>query len=88
MLCLHKWINEAYLDGKMLPLESFIDEVNRYLIWYCNKRIKRSLESLSPIEYRRKLRYTVSTSLYIKIYQTMYGELWDLAKKMFVSPWY
>ena len=39
--------------------ESFINEVNRYLDWYCNKRIKISLGGLSPSEYRRKLGYLV-----------------------------
>ena len=48
--------NRSWAD---VSVESFIDEVNRYLIWYCNQRIKLSLGSLSPIEYRRKLGYSI-----------------------------
>ena len=40
-----------------VTVEAFIGEVNRYLDWYCNKRIKLSLGGLSPMEYRRKLGY-------------------------------
>jgi putative transposase len=36
-------------------IEQFIDAVNRYIEWYNEKRIKISLGSLSPIEYRRSL---------------------------------
>ena len=42
-----------------VTIEGFINEVNKYLNWYCNKRIKLSLGGLSPIEYRRKLGYLV-----------------------------
>ena len=42
-----------------VTIESFINEVNKYLNWYCNKRIKLSLGGLSPIEYRRKLGYLI-----------------------------
>ncbi len=36
-------------------IEQFIDAVNRYIKWYNEKRIKISLGSLSPIEYRHSL---------------------------------
>ena len=42
-----------------VTVEAFINEVNKYLNWYCNKRIKLSLGGLSPMEYRRKLGYAI-----------------------------
>lgn len=42
-----------------VSIEDFIGEVNKYLHWYCDKRIKLSLGGLSPMEYRRKLGYVV-----------------------------
>ena len=38
-----------------VTIEAFIAEVNRYLNWYCDKRIKLSLGGMSPLEYRRSL---------------------------------
>ena len=42
-----------------VTVEAFINEVNKYLDWYCNKRIKLSLGGLSPMEYRKRLGYAV-----------------------------
>lgn len=33
-------------------IKQFIEAVEAYIRWYCQKRIKVSLGSLSPIEYR------------------------------------
>ena len=38
--------NRSWAD---VSVESFIDEVNRYLIWYCNQRIKLSLGCVSKL---------------------------------------
>lgn len=35
-----------------VPMEEFIKQLNDYLIWYNEKRIKKSLGYLSPLEYR------------------------------------
>lgn len=35
--------------------EEFIDELNEYLIWYNETRIKMSLGAMSPMDYRRSL---------------------------------
>ncbi|MCR5103667.1 MAG: IS3 family transposase [Eubacterium sp.] len=34
---------------------AFIDILNTYLLWYNEKRIKKSLGYLSPMEYRHSL---------------------------------
>jgi putative transposase len=38
-----------------VTIDEFINEVDKYMHWYAEKRIKHSLGGLSPIEYRRKL---------------------------------
>lgn len=43
----HSWKN--------ITIEQFIDEVNEYIIWYAEKRIKLSLSGLSPLQYRQSL---------------------------------
>lgn len=42
-------------DWKAATVEQLIKEVDSYIRWYNEKRIKISLGSLSPIEYREKL---------------------------------
>ena len=41
-----------------LDLEQFIQVVDAYIRWYNEKRIKISLGSLSPLEYRASLGLT------------------------------
>lgn len=38
-----------------VPLNTFIQQLDEYLRWYNEKRIKQSLGYLSPVEYRRSL---------------------------------
>ncbi|BCH67932.1 hypothetical protein RvVAT039_pl07650 (plasmid) [Agrobacterium vitis] len=38
-----------------ITVEQFVGEVDAYIRWYNEKRIKLSLESLSPVEYRKIL---------------------------------
>ncbi|MBE5966281.1 MAG: hypothetical protein E7255_04870, partial [Lachnospiraceae bacterium] len=33
----------------------FIEELNQYIRWYNEKRIKMSLGAMSPLQYRRSL---------------------------------
>ena len=40
---------------KGVSLSAFIQEVDKYIHWYNEKRIKMSLGALSPMEYRRSL---------------------------------
>ncbi|MNV55514.1 hypothetical protein D3C71_1477480 [compost metagenome] len=40
---------------KAITTDQFVREVDAYIRWYNEKRIKISLGSLSPIEYRRSL---------------------------------
>ncbi|NJP41800.1 IS3 family transposase, partial [Oscillospiraceae bacterium HV4-5-C5C] len=49
--------NELFYPRSWLgyTLSEFIQEVNQYMIWYRDKRIKRSLGNLSPIEFRKSL---------------------------------
>lgn len=42
-------------DRKTVMIEPFVHEVDAYIQWYNEKRIKLSMGSLSPIEYRRSL---------------------------------
>lgn len=49
------------MDGRIklcnfqVNISEFIGILNDYLYWYNEKRIKKSLEYLSPIEYRHRL---------------------------------
>ncbi|MDI1252480.1 IS3 family transposase [Thermomonas sp.] len=45
-------------DWKSTTIEQFIEVVDSYIRWYNEKRIKISLGSLSPIEYRESLGLT------------------------------
>ncbi len=49
-------------DWKSTTLEQFIKEVDRYIRWYNEKRIKISLGARSPIEYRNSLGIVRKTS--------------------------
>lgn len=42
-------------DWHTLTLNQFIDQLDSYLRWYNEKRIKVSLGGLSPLEYRLNL---------------------------------
>ncbi len=42
-------------DWKGTTVEQFIEAIDSYIRWYNEKRIKISLGSLSPIEYRERL---------------------------------
>jgi transposase InsO family protein len=42
-------------DCKAMTIEQFFGEVDAYIRWYNEKRIKISLGSLSPVEYRKSL---------------------------------
>jgi transposase InsO family protein len=45
-------------DWQGINLEQFIQSVDVYIRWYNEKRIKVSLGSLSPIQYRKSLGFT------------------------------
>lgn len=38
-----------------VTIDSFIDELDKYMHWYNEERIKMSLGGMSPLEYRRSL---------------------------------
>ena len=38
-----------------VSIDEFIKELDRYIRWYNEKRIKQSLGYLSPLEYRNKM---------------------------------
>ena len=42
-------------DWKAITIEQFVAEVDAYIRWYNEKRIKISLGSLSPVKYRQSL---------------------------------
>jgi len=42
-----------------ISINQFIDELDKYLKWYNEKRIKMSLSAMSPVSYRRSLGYAV-----------------------------
>lgn len=44
-----------YRSWKDVSIDQFIDELDRYLRWYNEKRIKLSLGGMSPIAYRRSI---------------------------------
>ena len=44
--------NQTWVD---ITLEEFIDRVDEYIWWYNERRIKLTLDGLSPAEYRRAL---------------------------------
>jgi transposase InsO family protein len=48
--CPHDWSNKT--------IEELMHEINSYILWYNQKRIKISLDSKSPIDYRLSLGYS------------------------------
>lgn len=42
-------------DWRGVTVEEFADEVDRHIRWYNEKRVKRSLGGMSPLQYRRSL---------------------------------
>lgn len=38
-----------------VTIDKFLDALDNYMNWYSTKRIKNSLETMSPMEYRRSL---------------------------------
>lgn len=38
-----------------VTIEHFIEQLNSYIYWYNEKRIKISLNGMSPVEYRRSI---------------------------------
>ena len=42
-------------DWSNTSIDEFIEKLHNYLIWYSEKRIKISLNGMSPMEYRRSL---------------------------------
>jgi len=38
-----------------VSISEFIDVLDKYLVWYNEKRIKLSLGAMSPVEYRKNL---------------------------------
>lgn len=49
--------NEMYYGRKWnnISIEKFMVLINEYIVWYNTKRIKQSLNYLSPKEYRQLL---------------------------------
>ncbi len=49
--------NEMFYNTEWtgVSISEFIDILNNYLLWYNEKRIKKSLDYLSPMEYRHRL---------------------------------
>jgi transposase InsO family protein len=52
--------NEMFYNRSWIGvgIEEFIDILDRYVVWYNEKRIKLSLGAMSPLEYRRSLGLT------------------------------
>ena len=51
-LCLERDARQTYPnDWKYTTCDDFITELEKYLIWFKNKRIKRRLGYLSPKEF-------------------------------------
>ena len=46
-------------DWKNVTIEEFSHELDKYLHWYNEKRIKKSLGYLSPVEYKRSLGFAI-----------------------------
>ena len=42
-----------YVSWAGYSIDQFINAVDQYLHWYCEKRIKLSLDGMSPLEYRK-----------------------------------
>jgi putative transposase len=49
--------NEMFYDRSWIGvgIDEFMEILNKYLIWYNEKRIKLSLGGMSPLEYRLSL---------------------------------
>ena len=42
-------------DWRGVTVEEFADEIDRCIRWYNEKRVRRSLVGMSPLQYRRSL---------------------------------
>ena len=42
-------------DWRGVTVEEFADEIDRYIRWYNEKRVKQLLRGMSPLQYRRSL---------------------------------
>ncbi|AOF94486.1 integrase core domain protein (plasmid) [Sinorhizobium sp. RAC02] len=64
-------------DWRATTIEQFVREVDAYIHWYNEKRIKLSLGALSPIEYRNRLGLNAyPIRLFIRIpYQATPGQV-------------
>lgn len=53
--------NEMFYDRSWdgVSLDSFIQTLDEYLVWYNEKRIKLSLGGMSPLEFRKSLGFSV-----------------------------
>jgi transposase InsO family protein len=49
--------NEMFYGCKWagVTIDQFIAELDKYIKWYAEKRIKLSLGGMSPLDYRRRL---------------------------------
>ena len=48
----------AITDGRNWDdynIDQFITELDSYMVWYCEDRIKSTLGGVSPLKYRRRL---------------------------------
>ena len=59
-VCTDRLKNEMFYGRSWIDvsMEAFIDEINSYINWYNTKRIKQSLDYMSPVEYRHSLGLT------------------------------
>ena len=50
-------MNEMFygVSWKGVTIDSFIHELDQYIQWYANDRIKLSLGGMSPMDYRKSL---------------------------------
>ena len=45
--------SELLYPNEFDSVENFIEELDKYIVWYNDKRIKLKLGGMSPVEYRK-----------------------------------
>ena len=67
-----------YRDWEGVTAEEFMGRLEAYLVYYRDGRIQKSLEWLSPMEYRRKLGYAWARSKLPAVLHGLATPIWTI----------
>ena len=68
-----------------VSINQFIEVLDKYIIWYAEKRIKISLGGMSPLDYRRSLGLIVQVQKNVRIPVALNQRNTQMPKKSFIK---